>query len=269
MRPGHRGVYLGGLPIRNRSRTERAVGGYFSSAQHSGSTELAVHPVERTGDGGRPGRTPRSCCRRIGVVEVDGDAPRRARRRRRRLEERRRRGPGVPTPMVSPRLSWPAAQGHDPLDDVDHLWDRDVALPRVAEAHRQVGPHPQPAFRARATTGSNIANCSSRLRLRLRWANVSVAQPNTAMSGTPRRGPFQAALVGHQHRVADAAAASMSRQQLLGVGQLGNPLGCTKLVVSTTVCRRRRAARRTRPSPRRGAPSPRSAARRAARPRIS
>ena len=44
---------------------------------------------------------------------------------------------------------------------------------------------PAPAARARVTVGSNMANCSSRLRLRLRWAKVSVALPKIAMWRQP------------------------------------------------------------------------------------
>ena len=75
--------------------------------------------------------------------------------------------PAVPTPMVSPRLSWLAPRSSSRRADGDDLLDRDGALPRVAEAHRDVGPHVETGLAGpRRTVGSNIANCSSRVRLR-------------------------------------------------------------------------------------------------------
>ncbi len=71
--------------------------------------------------------------------------------------------------------------------DAGDLVDRDVALPRVAEAHRDVAAHrPRPRPRARSTTGANISSDSATVRLRLRWAKLSVALANTAISRTPQ-----------------------------------------------------------------------------------
>ena len=100
------------------------------------------------------------------------------------------------------------------------------ALPRVAEAHRDVGADPQPCVaRARATTGANISIDSATVRLRFLRAKVSVALPKMAMCADPgssarsrprslgtrtgRRGP----------RPTSPRSASTSR----GVGELRHP----------------------------------------------
>ncbi len=80
-----------------------------------------------------------------------------------------------------------AAELEQPDADVDDLVDRDVTLPRVAEAHRDVGAHVHPGrTRARDTTGANISIEAATDRFRLRWAKDSVALPKIAMSVTPR-----------------------------------------------------------------------------------
>ena len=77
---------------------------------------------------------------------------------------------------------------------------------------------------ARATVGSNIANCSSRLRLRFFCAKVSVARAEDRdVLGAELEGAVEAALVGHQDR-AVAAGLAEERHQVGGVGELRHPL---------------------------------------------
>ena len=84
-----------------------------------------------------------------------------------------------------------------------------------------------------------MANCSSRLRLRLRWAKVSVALPKIAMCRQPElERPVEAALVGDQHRQLPALlaeVASISRViRSPASASWGTHFGWTKLVASTT-----------------------------------
>ena len=104
---------------------------------------------------------------------------------RSRAASRRCTCPTVPTPIVSPSESWSQPRSIRRAADVDDLAHGHWALPRVTEAHRDVGPHPQPLSRERSTTGRNMAIDSATVRLRFRRAKVSVALPNTATAPTP------------------------------------------------------------------------------------
>ena len=78
-----------------------------------------------------------------------------------------------------------------------------------------------------------MANCSSRLRLRLRCAKVSVADPKIAMCRHPSSSArSRPALVRHQHRQLPAVVAQQLHQ-LTASASWGTHFGCTKLVAST------------------------------------
>ncbi len=96
-----------------------------------------------------------------------------------------------------------------------------------------------PASRARTTVGSNIANCSSRLRLRLRCAKVSVALPKIAMwrqpSSRARSSPRSFGTSTGSSLPASPSSPSISIViSSAASASWGTHFGCTKLVASTT-----------------------------------
>ncbi len=112
----------------------------------------------------------------------------------------------------------------EPLADLDHLVDRDGALPRVAEAHRDIGADVEPG-RSRPGHG--------RLEHRelpvqaavevLLGEGLGGAAEDRDVPAAQLEGAVQAALVGDQHRQVPTLLAE-DRHQLGGVGELGHPL---------------------------------------------
>src|SRR5690606_22867756 len=113
-----------------------------------------------------------------------------------------------------------------PPPHLDHLGDGGGALPGVAEAHRHVRAHPHPVVEGPPD------HRLEHLELALQGAvqvlggeRLGGAGEHRDLRDAPLQRPVQAALVRHQHRVADAGPAFQPVQQLLGVGELGHPLG--------------------------------------------
>src|SRR5262245_33770366 len=93
--------------------------------------------------------------------------------------------PAVPTPIVSPRESWvaPRSSSRCPAPTTCSTGTTPShGSPKHIDKYARTS---RPSARARMTTGSNMAYCSSRPRLRLRRANDSVALPKIAMCVTP------------------------------------------------------------------------------------
>ena len=83
-----------------------------------------------------------------------------------------------------------------------------------------------PSCRAAATTGANISSDSSMVRLRLRRAKLSVAEPKTAMSRAPAAwARSRPAWLGTSTGKRTPSGGSQHREKDLGVAELRHPLG--------------------------------------------
>ncbi len=146
--------------------------------------------------------------------------------------------PAVPTPIVSPRLSWSAPSCHQAVGHVDDLGDRDVALPRVAEAHRDVGPHPQPG---RAGPLDHRREHLHRLGHRTAQVGLGEALGRTgedrdrASRRGPAPGPGRAGWARAPAAALPAAPAPSRSRTSSASASCGTRSGRTKLVVSTVL----------------------------------
>ena len=112
----------------------------------------------------------------------------------------------------------------EPPADRDDLLDRHRALPRVAEAHRDVRPHvdarvPRPAdgrLEHRELAVEGVVEVLGR-------EGLGGAAEDRDVPAAELQGPVEAAFVGHEHREV-AAAVAEERHQLGRVGQLRDPL---------------------------------------------
>ena len=130
------------------------------------------------------------------------------------------------------------AQVEEPLADVDHLVDRDPALPGVAEAHRHVGPHVEAGV-ARPSYGRARTSRTARrgsVEVALREGLGGAAEDRDVPQALLQR-PVEAALVGHQHRQLAGDVPELVDEQSTrsaASASWGTHFGCTKLVDSTT-----------------------------------
>ena len=126
--------------------------------------------------------------------------------------------------MVSPMLSWLGAEVEEPLADGDDLLDGYGALPRVAEAHRHVGPDVDAGV-ARATYGRlehRELPVEGAVEVLGREGLGGAAEDRDVAAAQLQRA-VEAALVGHEHRQVAAAVAEQAHQ-LSRVGELRDPL---------------------------------------------
>ncbi len=120
-----------------------------------------------------------------------------------------------------------AAEVHEPARGVDDLTDRHLALPGVAEAHRDVGPDPQAGRPGPLDDGTE-----HRHRLLERAAEVLLGE---RLGGAAEDGdgadprlerPVQPPLVGDEDGTVPAEALGPEEAEHVGgVGQLGHPSG--------------------------------------------
>ena len=136
-----------------------------------------------------------------------------------------------------------AAHGRQPLGDVGDLRERHVALPRVAEAHRDVPAHGRPALAGALDDGrehlQRLRDAPVEVALRERLGRAAEHR-DLADAGGQR--PVQAAQVGHEHRARAAGgrpsrASSSSRRRAGGPSRGGRSW-------SPRPCAGRRATRR-------------------------
>ena len=122
------------------------------------------------------------------------------------------------------------AQVEETLADGGHLLDRDVALPRVAEAHRDIRPDVEAVLAGplhrRLEHRELLVEAAVEVLLGERLGG---AAEDRDVPDAELQGPVEATLVGHQHRVAVEPAASRvelveTSYDVLRVGQLGHPL---------------------------------------------
>ena len=160
----------------------------------------------------------------VGVVEVQREVADAASRPRRTASTSAVTWPAVPTPMVSPRLSCERAEVEQPLPDRDHLLDRDGALPRVAEAHRDVGADVEAGVAGAAYDGLEHRELlvERPVEVLLRERLGRAAEDRDVAAAELERA-VEAALVGHQHRAAHGPTSPSIAHQVLGVGELRAP----------------------------------------------
>ena len=116
------------------------------------------------------------------------------------------------------------------LADLDHLVDRHVALPGVAEAHADVGAHVEPGVAGADHGGLEhrelLVEAAVEVALR---EGLGRAAEDRDVAAAELEGAVESAFVRHQHGqlLAGLAELALDQQahQLGGVGQLGHPLG--------------------------------------------
>ncbi len=134
----------------------------------------------------------------------------------------------VPTPIVSPSESCEAPRSNSRLPTSTTCATRHLALPRVAEAHRDVGTHVEPGVtgpaHGRLEHRELLVEAAVEVALRERLGGAAedrdVPQPLLQRS-------VETALVGHQHRHLARHLAQLGHEQVDevgGVGQLRHPL---------------------------------------------
>lgn len=147
--------------------------------------------------------------------------------------------PGVATPIVSPSDS-----SSQPMS-IRALATFTTCATGTAPSHgspKHIERYPRTwAFSAfaRATTGSNMASDSATVRFRLRAANVSVAEPNTAIDRAPsasaRSSPRSFGTRTGRDTSPTSAMSPRSGNSCSASASWGTHFGCTKLVASIVV----------------------------------
>ena len=118
-----------------------------------------------------------------------------------------------------------APEVHQPPAHVDGLLHRHRALPGVPEAHRHVGPHPQPLGPRPLDDGAeHLDRLGDGAVEVLAGEGLGRAAEDRHRTDPGRERAVEAALVGHQHRtLPPKPLLAEQAEQLLGVGELGDP----------------------------------------------
>src|SRR5947209_2675475 len=125
-----------------------------------------------------------------------------------------------------PERKFVAAETKEPQRDVDHLCDRNVAFPRIAETHGEVAPDPHPAVLRGVDDGTEHVQC-------LVEAAVEIAPGEALGRGREHshvgracpESPLEPCLVRHEYWKAHAGLRTKFRKKFLGITELRHPLG--------------------------------------------
>ena len=159
----------------------------------------------------------------IGVVEVHGQLV----AGHARIDERRDQpadvaGRAHTDGVAEAELVGPEVE--EALADLDHLVDRDVPLPRVAEAHRDIGANVEPGGARPGHGGLEHLELPVQAAVEvLLGEGLRGTAEDRDVPATQLEGAVEPALVGDQHRELTALVAE-DLHQLCGVGELGHPL---------------------------------------------
>ncbi len=163
----------------------------------------------------------------VGVVEVHGDPVGGDPPLAERLEQAVHvAGRADPDRVAEAQLV--AAEIHQPLGHVDDLGDRDRPLPRVAEAHRDVGAHPHPARPRPLDDGSEHRELLGDRPVEVLLGEGLRRRPEDRDRRQPQLlRAVEAPLVGHERRPPStgrvAAGLPQPLQDLLGIAHLRAP----------------------------------------------